>query len=329
MSRDMKPVRVALIGAGKIALNAHLPALLANSEVELVAIVEPDPLARARVTSALNDGATLIVDDLGAVLGEARIDACVIATQPWVTPGLAERALEAGCFVLAEKPIAVDSNAAAGLAALDEEKRARFQIGFTYRHHEAIDRLRQLILDGRFGEPLLVRIAVYDDPDPEYRSRLMEVLRHGSPILHEGAHIADWLHLILGRVDFEVEHTWTLRTLDDLPNSNLCGASLHHPAGHRVQIEVGWLLPSLPKSVISVFGPGACAEIDIMSFELRVFDGRGVESYRATEDRTTRCFARQLDSFISLCRGDSAGSPTLDDALASLRLTDQLAEHMS
>jgi myo-inositol 2-dehydrogenase / D-chiro-inositol 1-dehydrogenase len=322
------PVRVALIGAGGIALGAHVPALLAHPEIELTVIVEPDPSAQRRAVVELGNRAPRIVDDLDAILGEGNVDACVIATQPWVTPALVERALRAGFFVLAEKPIAVNSKAAASLAALSDEERARFQIGFTYRHHEAFDRLRELIVDGRFGEPLLVRIAVYNASDPENRVRLMEVLRHGSPILHEGAHIADWLHVILGRTDFEIEHGWMLQTLDELPSGNLCGASLRHPAGHRVLLEVGWLLPTVPKSVISVFGPGACAELDVYSFELRVSDSHGTEHYAATEDRATRCFARQVDSFVALCRGDGARSPTLDDALASLRLTDQLAECM-
>ena len=38
-----RPVRIALVGLGDIAVRAHLPAILRERRAELVALVEPDP----------------------------------------------------------------------------------------------------------------------------------------------------------------------------------------------------------------------------------------------------------------------------------------------
>lgn len=323
------PVRIALVGAGDIGRTAHLPALLAHPAVELAAVVDPDPAARALVDAP----GVPVLADLGAVEADDSIAAWVVATPPWITPALTRRGLEHGRFVLAEKPIATSSAAAeAELGTLDRERLARLQVGFTYRHDPAIERLRDLIAEGALGGPLLVRVAVFDevaDPaDAEHAARIRATLAHGLPVVHDGAHVADWLRVLLGPAEPEVEHAWSLRTDPELPDDNLCGASLRHPDGHRILVEVGWLLPAAVPSLLTVRGPGGCAEIDVASLRLHVADGRTVTEHAGTGDRTTRCFARQLDRFTAFCRGEAHGVPTFEDGLASLVLTERMAERM-
>ncbi|HST38053.1 MAG TPA: Gfo/Idh/MocA family oxidoreductase [Conexibacter sp.] len=323
-----EPVRVALIGAGDIGRNAHLPALLAHPAVELAAIVEPSAEQRALVQAP---GVPLLesVDALPEPL-----DAWVVATPPWVTPALARRGVEEGRFVLAEKPIATSVEAArAAFGGLAPAALERLQIGFTYRHDPAIERLRELIADGTLGGPLQVRVIVYDeldDPaDEEHAARMRATLEHGPPVIHEGAHVADWLRVLLGPQELAIEHAWSLRTDATLPADNLCGASLLHPDGHRITVEIGWLLPAVVRSEITVRGAGGCATIEIVPFSLRV-ETRSLRSDQiGAEDRTTRCFRIQLDRFVALCRGErDAAVPLLDDGIAALALTERLGEAM-
>lgn len=329
------PLRIALIGAGDIGRTAHLPALLAHPDVELALVADPDASARERVAVAA-PGVPLAADPDELAAGED-VDAWVVATPPWITPRLVRRGLEAGRFVLAEKPIATSVAAASEqLDGLPPELAARVQVGFTYRHDPTIERLQELIADGALGGPLLVRLAIYDevdDPaDREHAARLKEALEHGLPIVHDGAHAVDWLRLLLGPRELEVEHAWSLRTRPDLPADNLCGASLRHPDGHRVQLEIGWLLPALVPSVLTVRGAGGCATVDVMTLDLRVADGATVTEQVSSVDRTTRCFRRQLERFVAFCRGvDEAGAPpipTLADGLVGLALTERLTERM-
>lgn len=324
------PLRVALIGAGDIGRSAHLPALIADPAVELAAVCDPDPTARERVAGLLGDDRPPILTDLEPLLADDTIPAWVVATPPWVGPRIVRAGLDADRFVLAEKPLATDLAAAQrAFAGLAPERVARLQVGFSYRHDPAIDELRRLIADGELGGPLQVRVAIYDevdDPrDREHGRRIRETLAHGTPVVHEGAHVADWLRFLLGPDRLDVAHSWSLRTRADLPGDNLCGATLTHPAGHLIQVEVGWLLPAAAPSTLTVRGAGGCATIDVMSLDLRVEDGRTVREQRATVDRTTRCFARQLERFVALTRGDAGGSPTLSDGLAGIELTERIA----
>lgn len=331
-----EPVRVALVGAGDIGRSAHLPALLAHPQVELAAIVEPSPVQRALIDAP---GVPLL-DAAEQLLADDTVTAWVVATPPWVTPGLVRQGVEHGRHVLAEKPIATSLAAAReAYGDLAPEAAALLQVGFTYRHDPAVERLAELIADGALGGPLQVRAIVYDevdDPsDREHAERLRATLAHGLPVIHEGAHVADWLRVLLGPEELAIDHAWSLRTDATLPADNLCGASLSHPDGHRIEIEIGWLLPAVVDSEITVRGSGGCATIDIVPFSLRVQTRTETTELVGAEDRTTRCFRRQLDRFVAHCRGERpttpAGRPAvplLADGLAALSLSERLAGAM-
>nr|WP_281381761.1 Gfo/Idh/MocA family oxidoreductase [Conexibacter arvalis] len=325
-----------MVGAGDIGRGAHLPALLAHPQVELAAIVEPSPVQRALIDAP----GVPVLDDAEQLLADESVTAWVVATPPWVTPGLVRLAVEHGRHVLAEKPIATSLAAAReAYGDLPPETAALLQVGFTYRHDPAIERLAELIADGALGDPLQVRVIVYDeldDPlDREHAERMRATLAHGLPVIHEGAHVADWLRVLLGPEELALEHAWSLRTDPALPADNLCGASLAHPAGHRIELEIGWLLPAPVAGEITVRGRGGCATIDVAAFSLRVESRAETAELVGAGDRTTRCFGRQLDRFVAHCRGERPTTPTgrpavplLADGLAALALSERLAEAM-
>ena len=90
----MSPIRIAVVGLGKIADDQHLPAIEANPDFELVATV-----ARSRPPSSINftsHGDMLrAVEDLAAV---------AITTPPGPRYAIAVDCIEAGLHVLLEKP---------------------------------------------------------------------------------------------------------------------------------------------------------------------------------------------------------------------------------
>ena len=89
------PVRLAIVGLGKIARDRHIPAISANDGIELAAIADPN---------ASIDGIAHFstLDELLAAAPD--IDAVALCTPPQVRSGLAAAALKAGKHVLLEKP---------------------------------------------------------------------------------------------------------------------------------------------------------------------------------------------------------------------------------
>jgi D-galactose 1-dehydrogenase len=90
----MTPIRIGVIGMGKIAADQHLPAIKANSSFILAATVE-----RSAPASALNF--TSHTDLLAAV---DRLDAVAITTPPGPRYAIACDCIAAGLHVLLEKP---------------------------------------------------------------------------------------------------------------------------------------------------------------------------------------------------------------------------------
>ncbi len=101
-----QPLRLALIGAGRITQHAHLPAALASPRARVVAIVDPAP-GRAAELARSHDLRPRLAGRLEEVLSE--IDAAVVATPNDTHRTVAVRCLEAGVSVLVEKPLATSS----------------------------------------------------------------------------------------------------------------------------------------------------------------------------------------------------------------------------
>ncbi len=322
-----------LAGLGDIALSAHLPALARNSGVRVLGLVDPDEHRRELARALLPAPAFA---DLAEVLDDPEVRGVVLATPPWVTTGLIPLVTATGRFVLAEKPVATSVRAAGVLAELPEPQRGLVQVGLTYRHDPAMELLHDWITGGRLGSPSLVRAQIYDerrDPaDPAHAGRIEGTLRHGMPVVHEGAHVFDWFGYLLGGPPDRVADAWAVATRPDLPAPNLCGARLEYPpSGGQgtptvVLAEFGWLTDALPRCEISVLGDRGHALLDGQSFRLELSTAAGLEQVAFEPERTTRCFDRQLVRFVDLITGAStAPAPDLADGLAALELAERVA----
>lgn len=320
-------MRVALAGLGDIGVSAHLPALLRHPEIELVQLVDPDPARRAAV-ARLGIPVAAELDPTMVSRLERAVDGVVVATPPWVTPRLTVDFVRAELFVLAEKPVAASIEAAGVYEQLSGEERGRVQVGLTYRHDPAIGQLATWIADGTLGETVLVRAHVYDEPfrpdDAEHTARITATLEHGSPVVHEGAHVFDWLsHLLNGQPT--VEDAWSLHTRPGLSAPNLTGARLTYPGDHQALVEFGWFTGALPRCELAVLGDRGIAVLDGFTFDLTLTTAESEKVIRFPGDRMTRCFDRQLDRFVALYNGTRAAEPSLDDGLAALHTAQLIA----
>lgn len=319
-------IRLALIGLGDIAVKAHLPALSERSDVTLVQAIDPAPDRRCVAADSL-PGSARITEDFTTADAESW-DAAIVATSPWVTPGILERLAEHPAIrILAEKPLAVEESVALDLLERHPTLLNQVQLGVTYRHHPHVHELRRAVAEGRLGRPLNYRCVVHDernDPrDPEHGRRIREALAHGDPLLHEGPHIFDWLGFISGE-------TWTAsasarsRSDASLPGSNLVLAQFSGSGGSAAQVEVTWLTGCLAGSYFEVVGSRGFARLDLVTMNLEVVTPDAHTVMTAREDRTLLCFRNQLAAFLNDAREGSPPTPGLDVALSALRLTREL-----
>lgn len=111
---NSKPVRLALVGLGKIARDQHLPAIAADQRFELVATVDPvsDGIGRVPHFATFEE---MLPHCEG-------ISAVAICTPPQARHDIARVAIEAGFAVLLEKPPCATVSEAEALVALAAQK---------------------------------------------------------------------------------------------------------------------------------------------------------------------------------------------------------------
>ena len=319
---------LALVGLGAIGLQAHLPAIRRSERAEVVAIV--DPIAdRRNDARAQLETPVAEFEFLWQALALDEVQAVVLATPPWITPDLVVEAAHSGRFVLAEKPVATSVAAAGIYDQLSADERSRVQIGLTYRHDPAMEHLRELIASGALGAPLLVRAHIYDerhDPGDGVHDRLISsTLAHGSPVIHEGAHVIDWLRYLLAG-EPTVDDAWQVTTRPGLPNPNLTGARLGFPDGSVALLEFGWFTDVLPPCEISFLGDKAHARLDLSDYAVELSTPAGVERVVFPGERTARSFDRQLDRLVYLAEGErTVPEPSLSDGLIALATSEVIA----
>ncbi|MCZ9344082.1 Gfo/Idh/MocA family oxidoreductase, partial [Streptomyces sp. TRM76130] len=140
--------RVAVVGTGAIVAGGHLPALRAHADrVELVAAVDVDP-ARLDAFRAEAGPAVAGHTSMDAMLDAVRPDLVLIATPPSLHREQTVAALEAGAWVLCEKPLCLSLAEYDDIAAAEHASGAYASVVFQHRYGSGAVHARELIAGG-------------------------------------------------------------------------------------------------------------------------------------------------------------------------------------
>ena len=160
----MTPMRVALVGCGKVA-GIHATALAAIPEAEFVAACDVNT-DRANAFAA-KYGARPFTD-LGTMLREARPDAIIIGTPHPMHAEAAIQAAEAGVHVLVEKPLAASLDDCDRMLAAAKRGGATLGVISQRRFLEPVQRMKRAIDEGKIGKPALGVFIQYSWRDAAY-----------------------------------------------------------------------------------------------------------------------------------------------------------------
>ena len=158
-SYGQRPVRFALVGAGRIG--SHHAANLARHvpDAELVVVADPFSEAAQRVAGPLGVDATT---DLDAALADERVEAVAITSSSTAHADLVQRAAAAGKAVWCEKPMAITLAEADAAIAACEAAGVPLQVGFNRRFSPDFAAPHQVVAAGGIGTPQLLRSLTRD-----------------------------------------------------------------------------------------------------------------------------------------------------------------------
>ncbi len=146
--------RIGVVGTGWWATRAHLPAIVANPDAQLVAIADPVREKRDRAASAFRPQRTY--RDHREMLEGENLDGVVIAVPHMAHYRVALDALEAGVHLMLEKPMVVESAHADRLLKEADERSLEIVVGYPWHYSGQVLAVRDWIASGEIGELLYV-----------------------------------------------------------------------------------------------------------------------------------------------------------------------------
>lgn len=204
-------IRIGVVGGGRISQRVHLPVLKTLPDFQVVAVADPDEGRRdAAADLVLCERAYPTLD---AMLEDGGCDAVLISTPPATHAPLAITAFEHGLHVYLEKPVAASSEDARAIETAWRQSGKAGVVGFNYRFHPQVQRLRSIVADGELGRIVAVQTAFTSPP------RLQEVWKQrrdtgGGVLLDLGSHHFDLLPFLLGESFAEVDGTISSRSIE-------------------------------------------------------------------------------------------------------------------
>ena len=195
----MNPVVVAVIGCGRIANGAHLPAL---QELENVRIKYACDLILEKAEKAKADFPKIeeVIVDYKVALADPEVEAVFVLTPNYAHYTVTMDALRAGKDVLCEKPITVNYKLSCEMAEEAKKQNKLLNIGVCNRFQKSVVTLAKMNAEGRFGNIYHVYCSFRSFRSiPGLGGAFTDKAQSGGGVLIDwGIHFLDLILFILG-----------------------------------------------------------------------------------------------------------------------------------
>ena len=197
----MKPIKVGIIGAGRIGrLHAgNLVRRIPGAKVVAVA----DVVQEAAEQCAKELGIPKAYGDPGPIFADPSVDAVLICSSTDTHAQFIEQAAAAGKHIFCEKPIALDLDRIDRALAAVAQAGVVLQVGFNRRFDPNFSAARQAVAEGKVGKPHLLRITSRDPAPPP----LEYIKVSGGIFLDMTIHDFDMARFLMGEEVVEVYAT--------------------------------------------------------------------------------------------------------------------------
>jgi len=196
VAKAKKKLRLAIIGCGGIS-ETHIAALKHIPEFELVAgcDIKPERLELMKTKYGITAG----YEKWDDMLREVKPDAVNVCTPNGVHAPAVIAALNAGCHVLTEKPMAMTPAECEAMIAAAKANKRKLVVGFQLRYHPTSQMLVRAREAGEFGDIMFVKCqALRRRGIPNWGVFGQKELQGGGPMIDIGVHVIEMAHYVMG-----------------------------------------------------------------------------------------------------------------------------------
>ena len=160
----MGKLRAAIVGAGLIAGKKHIPAFLRHkNKVELTALCDLNQDGARKLAAQF--GVPRVYPDIGEMIEKEKPDLVDICTPPQTHVRLAVEAMDRGCHVLIEKPMALTVAECDKIVAASERNGVKVCVGHSDLFYYPFMEARELVRSGAIGKFRGMRIMLSTPTD--------------------------------------------------------------------------------------------------------------------------------------------------------------------
>ncbi|HNS38202.1 MAG TPA: Gfo/Idh/MocA family oxidoreductase [Anaerolineaceae bacterium] len=312
-------MRFLIAGFGSIG-RRHLRNLLALGQTDIVL------LRSGRSTLPTDEITGLPVEyDLAAALAH-RPDAVIVATPTALHLETAIPAAAAGCHLFLEKPIDADLSRIAELRAALERGGGQVLVGFQYRFHPGLRKIRSLLAQNAIGRVVSARVQWGEylpdwHPWEDYRQGYAARADLGGGVVRTLCHPLDYLRWLMGEVIAVRAFTDQLGGLE-IDVEDTAEIALRFASGALGSLHLNYVQrPAVHR--LEIIGSAGTLQWDNADGSVRLYRAAASqwEVFLAPE-----CFERnvlfldQTRHFIDVVQGQSTPRCTLDDGVRAMEL---------
>lgn len=322
-------IKAVIIGAGRIALS-HLPHIRNHPDIELVAIVEPNTVARfiikrltrVRVISSLNK------------LKCSDYDAAFVLTPPQTHFPITKSLLDQAKHVFLEKPLSLRPDHSRQLLELAKKNKVEFAVGYVYRFHPVFMKLKELLINTSLEDIVSAEIVMSGNVVSANTPKTWRNVGLGSGCIFDyGCHSIDLSLFLFGRADnvvcLEKHELYQMGVVDKFK------ARLEFRTNKKFDLNINcnWADSNVRKAGITI-KINSCEQS--LWTDGQLIKGSGKNSFELSfKDLNTDVpyylrgeeFQNQLDHFVSSVASSAASYQGAEHAVICDQIISQLHEH--
>jgi predicted dehydrogenase len=231
----MERIRIGIAGLNFGRLHVHT---LANmDEVTVAAVADRDLAAAGDLPAFAQKYGAAAYADAAEMIEREQLDAIALCVPPHARLELIERAAQRNLPMWVEKPWAADLAQARRLADLCHRHQATVMLGFSFRFHPAIVRLRQL-LDGELGAGWLLNGQYLFSWKPPANNWLWNPVSGNGFFNENSCHLFDAVCYLLGAPESVFAETCIFQ---DSPSAEAASVTLRFTNDASAALTLGCL----------------------------------------------------------------------------------------
>ncbi len=309
MSKNI--VKVGIVGCGFITQQVHVPALQRCKNAKIVAVCDVNADAAKMVAAKFNINSSY--SDFTRMLDEEDLDVVHVCTSISTHARLAIQAMEAGCHVLTEKPMAANTEEANDEVEVSRKTGKKLCVIHQLLFHPVMLKMRRIVASGALGDVTRVEVRQgcppWDYPpiaDPNHWWHTLPGGVFGDTLPHP-------LYLarsILGDIEIAEVYSNKLGKYDHLPIDEVQIIVKGAVGMGTIISSCNW--PSLWQ--IDIYGTKKCLHGDLnnsylVEYSCKTNNGRGIASLYVKENlsRSFQILSSSVDTGFKMLRGQHRG----------------------